>query len=318
MLDVISLKVALFEKGFPKKLLVNDVNLNIAPATIIALVGESGSGKSLTAYSILNLMPSDNLKIINGKILFKGQNILQLNNDQLRKVRGAEIFMIPQEPLTALNPVLTVGEQIGELFKYHTNLSSKEMNERSISLLEKVKLNNPAERLKSYPHQLSGGERQRVLIAMSIALNPSLIIADEPTTALDVSIQSGILQLFSKIQSEMGKSVIIITHDFGIVRKVAQYIYVMYGGKIVEEGEKDELLNNPIHPYTIGLLKSVPSINSIPKTPLPMIKGYAEKSKHFCPFFERCDLSDAICKEEFQQVRLSEKHSVLCTKAIKC
>lgn len=318
MLEVISLKISLLEKGYPKKLLVNDVNLKIPPATIVAIVGESGSGKSLTGYSILNLMPSDNLKITGGKILFKGQDILQLNDDKLRIIRGAEIFMIPQEPLTALNPVLTVEEQIGELFKYHTNLTSKEIKERCLSLLECVKLNNPAERLKSYPHQLSGGERQRVLIAMSIALNPSLIIADEPTTALDVSIQSGILQLFSNIKSEMGKSVVIITHDFGIVRMAAQYIYVMYGGKIVEEGEKDELLNNPIHPYTIGLLKSVPSIDSTPKTPLPMIKGYTEKSKFFCPFFERCEISDASCKEEFEQIKLSQKHSVLCTKAKIC
>jgi len=318
MLEVNSLKIALVEQGVQKKLLVNDVNIKIDQATIVALVGESGSGKSLTAYSMLNLMPSDNLKIIEGKVVFSGKDILKLNEEQLRTIRGAEIFMIPQDPLTALNPVLTIEEQIGELFKYHTNLNKKEIRERCLSLLESVKLSNPAARLKSYPHQLSGGERQRVLIAMSIALNPSLVIADEPTTALDVSLQAGILQLFTKMKNEMGKSVVIITHDFGVVKMIAEHIYVMYGGRIVEEGDKDEILENPAHPYTIGLLKSVPSIKSVPKTPLPMIKGYAEKSRYFCPFFERCDISDSNCKEQFEYTILSSKHTVLCIKAKRC
>lgn len=312
MLEIKNLKVALLEKTIKERLLVNGVSLKIEHGNIAALVGESGSGKSLTAYSILKLMPSDNLKIVSGEILFNGKNILSLADDKLREIRGSQIFMIPQDPLTALNPVLSIEEQLSEMFRYHTTSKSKEIRLKCIELVEKVHIDNPIARLKSYPHQLSGGQRQRVLIAMSIALNPSLIIADEPTTALDVSLQGEILKLFLTIKNEMRKSILLITHDFGAVKLIADYIYVMYGGMVVEEGEKNEILNNPLHPYTQGLLKSLPTLNSIPKTFLPMIKGYASTSSYFCPFYERCDEAYAECRNAFSRRQITQTHAVLC------
>lgn len=312
MLEIKNLKVALLEKTIKERLLVKDVSLKIENATIAALVGESGSGKSLTAYSILNLMPSDNLKIVKGEIVFNEENLLTLSEDKLREIRGAQIFMIPQDPLTALNPVLSIEEQLSEMFRYHTTLKPKEIKVKCLELIEKVRIDNPMARLKSYPHQLSGGQRQRVLIAMSIALNPSLVIADEPTTALDVSLQGEILKLFLTIKNEMKKSIFLITHDFGSVKLIADYIYVMYGGMIVEEGEKNEILNNPLHPYTQGLLKSLPTLNSTPKTPLPMIKGYALTSSYFCPFYERCDKAHEECRKSFSRTQITQTHAVLC------
>lgn len=318
MLSVENLSVSLLEKGVPKKTLVDNVSLKIEPASTTAIVGESGSGKSLTAYSLINLLPSDNLKITSGKVIFKGTDVLSLDKNELRRIRGAEIFMIPQDPLTALNPVLTIENQIAELYLYHTNFKKKEIREKVLSILEKVKISSPEARLRAYPHQLSGGERQRVLIGLSVALNTSLIVADEPTTALDVSLQVDILELLMKIQEEKKTALLIITHDFGVVRMIAKHIYVMYGGKIVESGVKEEILDTPIHPYTIGLLKSVPSITSIPKTPLPVIKGYAEKPKYFCPFFERCNIKEKDCQQPFDYVSLTPTHFVLCRKGLKC
>ncbi|GAB4431240.1 MAG: ABC transporter ATP-binding protein [bacterium] len=315
MLELNSVKIALKEKGRKEKLLVNNISLKISPSTISAIVGESGSGKSLTAYSIINLLPSSNLKVTGGEIIFNGKNILKFDHEELRAMRGAKIFMIPQDPLTALNPVLTIEEQLEELFIYHTGLDKNEIKKRCLQLLELVKIDNPKARLKAYPHQLSGGQRQRVLIAMSVALNPALIIADEPTTALDVSLQSEIMELFLKIKKEIGTSILLITHDFGIVNMVADYIYVMYGGKIVEEGGKKEILEDAVHPYTVGLKKSVPSLNSVPKSLLPVIKGYAEISDYHCPFYERCDNADDYCKEIFDYKQLSLTHKVLCRKA---
>lgn len=312
MLELNSVKIGLKEKGTEDKVLVSDISMKIAPATISAIVGESGSGKSLTAYSILKLLPSDNLKIISGQIIFRGKDILMMQDTELRAMRGAQIFMIPQDPITALNPVLTIAEQLEELFIYHTNLPKNEVKERCLSLLELVKIDNPKARLRAYPHQLSGGQRQRILIAMSVALSPSLIIADEPTTALDVSLQAEIMDLFIKIKEEQGTSILLITHDFGIVKMVAEYIYVMYGGKIVEEGDKSEILDKAVHPYTIGLMKSVPSLTSTPKTFLPMIKGYAEISDYYCPFYERCDKPTDSCKEIFDYKSISSTHKVLC------
>lgn len=315
MLELNSVKITLKEKGRREKILVNNISLKISPSTISAIVGESGSGKSLTAYSIINLLPSSNLMVTDGEVIFNGKNILKLDSEELRAMRGAKIFMIPQDPLTALNPVLTIEEQLEELFVYHTNLDKNEIKKKCLQLLELVKIDNPKARLKAYPHQLSGGQRQRVLIAMSVALNPSLIIADEPTTALDVSLQAEIMELFLNIKKKIGTSILLITHDFGIVNMVADHIYVMYGGKIVEEGYKKEILEDAVHPYTIGLKKSVPSLYSVPKSLLPVIKGYAEISDYHCPFYERCGNADDYCKEVFDYKRLSLTHKVLCRKA---
>lgn len=314
MLEVRSLTVSLIKNRKVLRTLVDNISINILKATIAAIVGESGSGKSLTAYSIINLMPSDNLKIIGGQVIFQEYDILSLKEQDLREIRGKKIFLIPQDPLTALNPVLTIEEQIKELFEYHTSLKKNEITERCISLLEMVKIDNPRVRLKGYPHQLSGGQRQRILIAMSMALNPSIIIADEPTTALDASLQAEIMEIFLKIRESEGTSIILITHDFGIVNLTADYIYVMYGGKIVEQGKKEELLSLALHPYTTGLIKSVPSLQSIPKSPLPVMEGYATLPKFFCPFYERCVKRDPLCKEPFSFIEVSPTHKVLCRK----
>jgi len=303
----------LYKNKFQKSLIVN-VNLKIPHSKIICLVGESGSGKTLTGYSIIRLFPSQNIKITSGKIIFKNKNILECYEEEMRALRGKEIFMIPQEPLSALNPVLNIETQLSEIFYTHTKLSKKEIYKECINLLNLVKIDNPEARLKAYPHQLSGGQRQRILIAMAIALKPSLIIADEPTTALDVTIQGEILEIFLELREKMNISILLITHDFGIVKAIADYIYVMYGGKIVEEGTKEEIFNNAIHPYTKGLINAVPSIDSIPKTPLLTIPGYAQVSEYSCPFFERCTESTDSCKDNFTYTFISEKHGVLCKK----
>jgi oligopeptide/dipeptide ABC transporter ATP-binding protein len=314
MLEVSELRISLVEKGVIKREIVKGVSLKVEPGRIVCLVGESGSGKSLTGYSIMNLMPSDNLKVTNGNIFFHGRDILSLSGDDLRKLRGSEIFLIPQDPLTSLNPVLTVEKQIAEMYQYHTGGRSAEIKKRCRELLEMVNIDNADARLKAYPHQLSGGQRQRVLIAMAMALNPSLIIADEPTTALDVSVQWGVLELFIKLKTEKGVGFLFITHDFGVVKAVADFIYVMYGGKILEEGTREEIFSDPRHPYTQGLIKAVPSIDSVPQTPLAAIAGYALESSYTCPFYERCDKASEDCREDFQYKYLSDSHGVLCRK----
>lgn len=222
--------------------------------------------------------------------------------------------MIPQDPLTALNPVLTIGEQISEIFLFHTNLSKREIKNKVIDLLNLVGIDYPEKRLNSYPHQLSGGQRQRVLIAMAMALNPKLIIADEPTTALDVSIQKGILDTFINLRNNFGVSFIIITHDFGVVKYISDYVYVMYGGKIVEEGKKEKVLTNPLNPYTVGLINSVPSIKIEPKSKLKSIGGFSSISDYACPFYERCDNKKERCKTSVDYIEIEKDHKVLCIK----
>lgn len=317
MFKIENLEVSLIKRGKVDKVLVKDVSLSIPAGSIICLVGESGSGKTLTGYSFTGIMPSQNLKITKGKIYFRDLNLLELPEDKLRQLRGKDIFMIPQEPLTALNPVLTIETQLSEIFEIHTNLSKDEIKRKCINSLELVKIDNPSARLKSYPHQLSGGQRQRILIAMAVALKPSLIIADEPTTALDVTIQGEILDLFIELRKKLNLSILLITHDFGIVKSISDYIYVMYGGKIVEEGTKEEIFENPIHPYTKGLIDAVPSIDSNPKTPLKTIPGYSQISNFYCPFYDRCDYSQINCKEEFSYTFINKNHGVLCRKIMK-
>lgn len=294
------------------KNLVKFVSLTIPDSSIVCLVGESGSGKSLTAYSILRLMPSQNLKITGGQIFFNGKNLMELSSDEMISLRGKEMFMIPQEPLSALNPVLNIESQLSELFFEHTKMTKKEVKDACFRLLQMVKIDNPEARLKSYPHQLSGGQRQRVLIAMAMALSPSLIIADEPTTAIDVSIQGEILDLFIELKAKTKTGFLLITHDFGIVKAVADYVYVMYGGTIVEEGTKEEIFSNPLHPYTKGLMDAVPSLISIPKTPLKTIPGYAQISNYSCPFVERCKYATIDCKNDLQYFFIKKEHGILC------
>lgn len=312
MLKIENLSISLISRTGVKKNLVEKINISIPQKKLISLVGESGSGKTLTGYSILRIFPSQNIKITSGNIFFKNLNLLELDEEKIREFRGKDIFMIPQEPLSALNPVLSIETQLSEIFYTHTNLSKREINQECLKLLELVRIDNPQARLKAYPHQLSGGQRQRILIAMAIALKPSLIIADEPTTALDVTIQGEILDLFLELIDKLNISILLITHDFGIVKTISDYIYVMYGGKIVEEGTKDEIFNNPVHPYTIGLINAVPSLASIPKTLLKTVPGYSQISNYYCPFYERCNKAKDLCKVKFDYTFINEKHGVLC------
>lgn len=317
MFKIENLEISLIKRKKVEKVLVKNVSFTIPDASIICLVGESGSGKTITGYSLMRIMPSQNLKITKGRIFFRDMDLLELPEEKIRMLRGKEIFMIPQEPLTALNPVLTIETQLSEIFEIHTKMSKDEIKRECVNLLELVKIDNPSARLKSYPHQLSGGQRQRILIAMAVALKPSLIIADEPTTALDVTIQGEILDLFLELRKKFNLSILLITHDFGIVKSISDYIYVMYSGKIVEEGTKDEIFKNPLHPYTKGLIDAVPSIDSNPKTPLKTIPGYSQISNFYCPFYNRCSCSHNDCKEEFSYTFINTHHGVLCRRAMK-
>ena len=283
---------------------VDGVNLYVGKGETLGLVGESGSGKSMTALSIMRLVPPPG-KIVSGGIRFKGSDLLKIEEGEMRRIRGDEISMIFQEPMTSLNPVYTIGDQIAEVFRYHRDMSRGEIEERSIDMLRQVEIPSPESRYMDYPHQLSGGMRQRVMIAMALALSPDLMIADEPTTALDVTIQASILELINKIKEEMEMSVILITHDLGVVHEVADRISVMYAGVIVEESSVGDLFKNPLHPYTRALLKSLPSRN-VGKKKLFTIPGSVPKLSDLpsgCRFSPRCREVMDICTKEEPEMR---------------
>ncbi len=238
---------------------VDGVSLSIRPGETLGLVGESGCGKTVTALSILRLVPDPPGKIVGGTISFEGRDLLRLPEEEIREIRGNLISMIFQEPMTSLNPVFRIGEQIAEGIRHHQKVSQREAWDRAIEMLRRVKIPDPARRAREYPHQLSGGMRQRVMIAMGLALRPKLLIADEPTTALDVTIQAQILELLLGLQEEMKMAVMLITHDLGVIAETAERVVVMYAGRVVEEAPVKELFDTPLHPYTQGLLESVPS-----------------------------------------------------------
>src|SRR6058998_181551 len=240
---------------------IDGVSFEIGESKTLGLVGESGCGKSVTSLSIMRLIPSPPGRIVGGEILYRGRDLLKLNNEEMRKIRGNEISMIFQEPMTSLNPVFTVGNQIGEAIRLHQGLGKKETRAKTVEMLRLVKIADPDSRVDSYPHQLSGGMRQRVMIAMALSCNPSLLIADEPTTALDVTIQAQILALMQRLRREHGSSIILITHDMGVVADLAERVAVMYAGRIVEEAPKSQLFRDPQHPYTWGLLGSMPRVD---------------------------------------------------------
>jgi len=292
---------------------VDGVDLSVGLGEIVGLVGESGSGKSMTALSIMRLVPSPPGKIVSGKALFKGIDLLTIDESEMRRIRGDEISMVFQEPMTSLNPVYTIGEQISEVFRYHRDMSRGEIKEKSIDILRQVEIPSPEQRYNDYPHQLSGGMRQRVMIAMALSLSPSLIIADEPTTALDVTIQASILELINKIKEKMKMSVVLITHDLGIVAEVADRVSVMYAGVIVEESDAEEIFKHPLHPYTRALLKSLPSRNmgsdrlftipgSVPKlSDLPTGCRFHPRCEHA---MERCLVDEPIMTGEYPASRV--------------
>jgi len=277
---------------------VDGVNLDLYPGEVLGLVGESGSGKSVTLRSILRLVRPPGT--VSGEVRWQGRNLLTLSEPQMRQVRGGEISMIFQEPMTALNPVLPIGEQIAETLREHTELSGKAIGRRAVELLELVGIPSPRERLRDYPHQFSGGMRQRAMIAIALASNPKLLLADEPTTALDVTIQDQILKLLLRLKDTLGMSVILVTHDLGVVAQTCERVAVMYAGRIVEVAPAAELFARPRHAYTLGLLNSVPGAESTrrPLIPIPGTPPDLAALPPGCPFAPRCAFATAECVAE--------------------
>ena len=303
LLRVHDLKVYFHGPGQVAKA-VDGVSYDVKRGECVCIVGESGCGKTVSALSILGLVPCPPGEIVQGRILFNGQDLLQLDEEQLRKIRGRRIGMVFQEPLTSLNPVFTIGDQIAEVIETHETLEQGAIRARCIKLLRDVGIGSPEDRLNDYPHQLSGGQRQRVMIAIALACNPDLMIADEPTTALDVTVQAQILNLLDELRKARQMSVLYITHDLGVVASIADRIFVMYAGTVVEHGQATLVLNDPCHPYTRGLIESLPEmskrgkpLHSIPGTvPNPAFKPPG------CPFHPRCALAKDSCKEEFPKL----------------
>jgi oligopeptide transport system ATP-binding protein len=278
---------------------VDGVSFVIKPREKVAIVGESGCGKSVTALSIMRLVPQPPGEYAGGSILFDGKDLLDMPESGLRKIRGGQIGMIFQDPLTCLNPTMTVGNQIAEGLRLHLKVSKDQAQKRAISLLEEVGIPEAARRIGSYPHQFSGGMRQRVMIAMALACNPKLLIADEPTTALDVTVQAQILELINAVCNEFGTALILITHDLGVVAEMTDRVVVMYAGKVVEEAPTEEIFANPRHPYTLGLLASVPRLDEVRTSELKTIEGAPPdllKPPPGCPFMPRCAFARAICR----------------------
>ena len=287
---------------------VDGVSFSLKRGETLALVGESGCGKSMTALSIMRLVPEPPGRIVGGSIELDGRDLLRLDADAMRKVRGNELSMIFQEPMTSLNPVLSIGEQIGEAIRLHQDLAPSAVRDKAVEMLRRVKIPEPAQRAGEYPHQLSGGMRQRAMIAMALACNPKVLIADEPTTALDVTIQAQILELIVELQRELGTALILITHDLGIVAETAQRVIVMYAGRKVEEAGVESLFDLPLHPYTRGLIASIPRLASMRGeavkagarlTEIPGTVPALTALPAGCAFAPRCALADERCRSEY-------------------
>lgn len=294
---------------------VDGVSFTLDRGETLGLVGESGCGKSVTALSIMGLVPNPPGKVEGGEILFEGQNLLEFSEEQMRKVRGNDVSMIFQEPMTSLNPVFTIGHQIDEAVILHQKVSKAEARERSIEMLRLVGIPAPEQRYGEYPHQLSGGMRQRVMIAMALSCNPKLLIADEPTTALDVTVQAQILELMTKLQDELGMGMVMITHDLGVIAEVCDRVAIMYAAKVVEYTDVDSIFYNPKHPYTIGLLHSIPRLGEKTEK-LATIEGTVPPPTNWpkgCHFCTRCAYADDLCwNDEPQLVEIETGHLVAC------
>ncbi len=295
---------------------VDNIDFHIKEGEILGVVGESGCGKSVTSLSIMGLVPNPPGKVVGGEIIFNGENIIHYSEKKMRQIRGNEIAMIFQEPMTSLNPLFTIGNQMIEGIKIHRKWDKKKSRLKAIEIMKRVGLPRAEELMEEYPHQLSGGMRQRVMIAMAMACNPKLLIADEPTTALDVTIQSQILKLMKELNVEMNTAIMLITHDLGVVAQICERVVVMYAGKIVEEGEVSSIFKNPKHPYTKGLLKSVPDIRNKNER-LYSIPGNVPKPgsiRHGCRFAERCEFAFERCSSENPELyRVDDRgHRVRC------
>ena len=295
---------------------VDGVSYDLYEGEILGLVGESGCGKTVSALSVLRLIPNPPGKIMNGEVIFEGQNLLKLSEEEICKVRGNKIAMIFQEPMTSLNPVLTIGRQIAEPMELHYGLDKTEALKKSVTLLEDVQIPEAKTRIKAYPHLFSGGMRQRAMIAMGLGCNPKLIIADEPTTALDVTIQAQLLELLRGLTQEFGTALIIITHNLGVVARYADRVNVMYAGRIVEKGTAREIYRDPRHPYTVGLMASVPRIDQDIKERLVPIEGQPPDLLAVpggCAFHPRCTYAIERCREETPVLeQVDEKHEKAC------
>jgi oligopeptide/dipeptide ABC transporter ATP-binding protein len=305
LLDIRSLETQFFtDDGLARA--VDGVSYSLAKGETVGVVGESGCGKSVTALSVLRLIPNPPGRIVGGEIVFEGTNLLDLSPSEMRRIRGNDISMIFQEPMTSLNPVFTIGNQIGEAVRLHQGLSSKEATNKAIEMLTLVGIPEPSRRVHEYPHQLSGGMRQRAMIAMALSCNPKVLIADEPTTALDVTIEAQILDLMRNLQSELGTAVILITHDLGVVAEMARKVVVMYAGKVVEQAPVNTIFAEPNHPYTQGLLNSLPNAelgaaSGGRKRRLQEIPGIVPSLLNLpqgCKFASRCPKVMAICEEK--------------------
>ena len=318
LLDIQHLKTHFYVRGRTAKA-VDDVSLTLRAGQTLGLVGESGCGKSVTAHSIIQLIPDPPGKIVNGKILFQGDDLLRYSESRMRKIRGNRISMIFQEPMTSLNPVFSVGDQVGEVIRLHQRRTHKETRERVLEMFRLVGIPAPESRLSDFPHQMSGGMRQRVMIAMALACNPQLMIADEPTTALDVTIQAQILDLMNKLKEETDASILFITHDLGVIAEMAQHVAVMYAGKMVEYSEVETLFASPKHPYTVGLLQSIPVLgHKTPDGKLSTISGVVPSLFNLpsgCLFNDRCpDVFDDCRHVEPEMYAVGPNHIARCLK----
>jgi len=295
---------------------VNGVSFGLEEGETLGVVGESGCGKSVTMLSVLGLIPSPPGKVTAGKAFFFGQDLLNMSREEIRHVRGAQISMVFQDPMTSLNPVLTIGRQLIEPLMLHLGMTKKQAENRAAELLGMVGIPNASERLNDYPHQYSGGMRQRVMIAMALSCNPQILIADEPTTALDVTIQAQIVELVKRLRDELGMAIIWITHDLGVVAGIAQHVIVMYGGYIIERADVQELYSNPQHPYTIALLGSLPRVDEKARQKLTTIEGLPPVLYHkpnACPFAPRCKyVIDHCWKENPPLLDVGPNHTAAC------
>ena len=318
LLEVNDLRTSFFTDAGEVKA-VNGVSFKLERGKVLGIVGESGSGKSVTAYSIMQILASTG-KIVGGSIKLDGEELVDSGERHMRKVRGNRISIIFQDPMTSLNPTHTIGHQIMESILLHTKRNRKEAYERAVEMLRLVRINEPEKRMKQYPHELSGGMRQRVVIAMALACEPDILIADEPTTALDVTIQAQILELMASLQKELGMAIIMITHDLGVVAQMCDEVIVMYAGSICEQGTADEIFYNPCHEYTKGLMRSIPTVNTfgqrlepISGTPIDLLqmpKG--------CPFAPRCEAAMKIClREPAGRLVINDCHYAACWMNVK-
>ena len=315
LLDVQDLHTV-FEKDGNEVHAVNQVSFDVKEGEILAIVGESGSGKSITAMSLLRLIPSPPGRIVGGRVLFNDQDLLDLDDEQIRRLRGRDIAMIFQEPMTSLNPSLRIGRQLAEPLRVHGSVPKEKVRERCLELLRQVRLGDPEKRLDAYPHELSGGMRQRVMIAMGLACLPKLLIADEPTTALDVTVQAQILELLRDLVRANNSSMMLTPHALGVVARYADRINVMYAGRIVERGTAEEIFHHPKHPYTLGLMESMPRLDQAPGsrlTPIPGQPPDLSDPPPGCPFHPRCRFAEARCRSERPPLeQITDNHWKAC------